>query len=509
MRVSHAELGALRHIPQRYDVVVVQFSDTQLPFISGRPESLGERLTFSTFNPATEELLAEVLQCRQEHIDQAVEAATAAQRTWSSMAPGARGECLWRWGDLIAENAKGLAGLDTANMGKPISDSLSMVAGATRTCHYWAGMCDKIWGQMLPVMPGYLSYTEREPLGVSGIILPWNVPVASFVARVAAAVACGNSVVVKPSEFSPLSALRLAELTAAAGMPDGLVNVLTGDGEVGAMLASHTGVQGISFTGSVATGRKVNEAAARSFKRTVLELGGKSPNIVFADANLEDALRGALWGVFQNCGQVCSAGTRLVLQRSISTAFVEALCEMVSKIRVGDPTDPEVQVGPIACQKQYDRVRHYMDLGRQEARIAVGGGRPGHLPGSGLYVEPTIFTHADSSSRIAQEEVFGPVLTVLTFDDEDEAIQLANDVDYGLAASVWTTDSARLLRVAERVTAGNIFCNTPRRLHPALPYGGFKNSGLGSATGDGAIEGNTRVRRITVRFDGAAPGWSL
>jgi acyl-CoA reductase-like NAD-dependent aldehyde dehydrogenase len=352
----------------------------------------------------------------------------------------------------------------------------------------------------------------RDPLGVSGVILPWNGPVQGFVGRVAAALACGNGVVVKPSEFSPLSALRLAQFTLAAGMPEGLVNVLTGDGRVGATLAAHPDVDGISFTGSVPTGRKVNQAAASTFKKVVLEMGGKSPNIVFADADLDQALRGTIWGVFYNTGQVCCAGTRLIIERSIASDFVARLKEKAGQVRVGDPMDPSVHIGPIVCKKQYDRVQSYLEIGRAEARVELGGGRPSSLPGdTGFYVEPTIFTEAIPSMRISREEIFGPVLTVLEFDDEEEALELANDVEYGLSANIWTQDSGRLLRMAERVEAGTVWCNTARLYDPALPFGGYKNSGLGNASGEGAIEGNTKLKRVSVRFDprAAAPGWNL
>ena len=288
--------------------------------------------------------------------------------------------------------------------------------------------------------------------------------------------------------------------------------MLTGDGRVGAMLTSHPGVDGVSFTGSVPTGRKVNEAAASTFKKVVLEMGGKSPSIVFADADIDGAVRGTLWGVFYNTGQVCCAGTRLVVERSVADEFVARLKEQASRVRVGDPMDPTVDVGPIVCRKQYDRVQSYLEIGRSEAHVELGGGRPSGVPGDGgFYVEPTIFTEAMPAMRISQEEIFGPVLTVLTFDDEEEALALANDVEYGLAAVIWTRDSGRLLRMAERVEAGTVWCNTARLYDPALPFGGYKNSGLGNASGVGAIEGNTKLKRVSIRFDDEAPtpGWNL
>ena len=484
----------------------------EYPFIAGHRDTSRSAETFETVNPATEEVISQVVQCGQRHVDDAVEAARVAQRTWWAMPPAGRGERIWRWGELLVEHSEELAKLDTIDMGKPIRDSLATTPVTAKLCRYYGGLADKIWGHMVPVTPGHLSYTRRDPLGVSGIILPWNGPVQAFVGRVTAALACGNGVVVKPSEFSPLSALRLAELTLAADMPEGLVNVLTGDGRVGAMLAAHPGVDGVSFTGSVPTGRKVNEAAASTFKKVILEMGGKSPNVVFADADLDEALRGTIWGVFYNTGQVCCAGTRLIVERGIARDFVARLKQKVSQVRVGDPMDPSVHIGPIVCRKQYDRVRSYLEVGRAEARVELGGGRPRGLPGEGgFYVEPTIFTQALPTMRISQEEIFGPVLTVLEFDDEEEALQLANGVDYGLSATIWTRDSARLLRMAERVEAGTVWCNTARLYDPALPFGGYKNSGLGNASGEGAIEGNTKLKRVSIRFDprAAAPGWNL
>jgi acyl-CoA reductase-like NAD-dependent aldehyde dehydrogenase len=484
----------------------------EYPFIAGRRDDSRATGTFDMVNPATEEVVGAVAVSDQQHVDEATAAATEAQRAWFALSASERGDRIWRWGDVIAEHRDELAKLDTIDIGKPIVDSASQVPGAVKLCRYWAGMADKIWGDVMPVTPGHLSYTHRDPLGVTGVILPWNGPIASFVGRVAAALGCGNGIIVKPSEFSPSSALRLAELTLAAGIPEGLVNVLTGGGEVGAMLSAQPGVGGISFTGSVPTGRRVNTAAASTFKKVVLEMGGKSPNIVFADADLDAALRGTVWGIFYNTGQVCCAGTRLLLERSIAPEFLRRLKEQAARVKVGDPLDPAVQMGPLVNRKQYDRVCDYLEVGRQEARVELGGGRPQGLGSdTGFYIEPTIFTEAESSMRISQEEIFGPVLTVMTFDSEDEALALAEDVDFGLAANLWTQDVSRMLRLAERIDAGTVWCNTARLYDPSLPFGGYKNSGLGNASGEGAIEGNTKLKRISIRFDTSkpGPGWNL
>jgi acyl-CoA reductase-like NAD-dependent aldehyde dehydrogenase len=479
----------------------------ELPFIGGRRDDSHTEDSYIAVNPATGEELAEVTVCGLQHVDDAVAAGREAQIEWATWAPHRRGDVLWKWGDLIVDHARELAELDTKNMGKPIRDTMADTPGQCRLPRYWAGMADKIWGDQVPVTPGHLSYTVRMPIGVYGVILPWNGPVPGFVGRVSSAVACGNAVIVKPSEWSPLSAGLLAELCVEAGMPPGLVNVLPGEGATGAALASHPGVDGLSFTGSVATGRKIAHAAADTFKKLVLEMGGKSPNIVFADADLDAAVRGTTWGIFYNSGQVCCAGTRLLVQRGIADEFVARLAQEAKKVRMGDPMDPANHIGPIVCEKQFDRVNSYIRIGREEgAKVVVGEPVPSCR---GYYVPPTIFSGVTSDMRIAQEEIFGPVLSVLTFEDEAEALEIANGVDYGLAAVIWTRDVGRMLRMADRVEAGTVWCNTMRLYDPALPFGGFKNSGLGNAYAEGAVEGATRTKRVSIRFDDsvAAPGW--
>jgi acyl-CoA reductase-like NAD-dependent aldehyde dehydrogenase len=375
---------------------------------------------------------------------------------------------------------------------------------------YWAGHVDRMLGDQIPAVPGHLSYTVREPLGVIGVILPWNGPLGSFCSRVAPALACGNAVVVKPSEWSPQSALRLASLLSEAGAPDGLVNVVPGAGATGAALTAHPGVHGITFTGSVPTGRAIARSAADTFKKVVLEMGGKSPNIVFDDADLDAALKGSVWGIFNNAGQVCVAGTRLLVQTSIASQFLERLQASAERVRVGDPTAATTQMGPLCCQQQFDRVTGYLDVARDEgARVLTGGATPQGTDPHGLFLQPTILTEIRSEMRVAREEIFGPILSVLTFDDEEHAVALANDTPYGLSANIWTRDNGRMLRMAQRVEAGTIWGNTMRLHHPALAFGGFKQSGLGGAYADGAIEGSTRLRRVSIRFDDSvrAPGW--
>lgn len=481
------------------------------PLIGGERDSRDSGEIFAVVNPATEERVASVVNADRAHVAAAVDAAWAAHRAWMAMPPNRRGELMWRWSELLTQAAPELAALDTACMGQPLADTRREAPGTIGRMRYWAGMTDKILGHEVPVVPGHLSYVKRDPLGVVGVITPWNGPISSFVNRVSAAIACGNAVVVKPSEFSPLSALRMAELATEAGLPPGLVNVVPGDGRTGALLTEHPGIEGISFTGSVATGRQVAAAAGRALKKTVLELGGKSPSIVFADADLEAALRGSIWGVFHNCGQACVASTRLLVQQSIADEFVARLVQRTRHIRVGDPTDEGVHLGPLVSRRQYEIVTGYLQVGRDEgASVAVGGGRPdAYASRPGYYVAPTVFTNVTSKMRIAQEEIFGPVLSVLTFETEQDAIALANDVEYGLSASIWTSDVNRMLRLADSLRAGTIWGNTARLLHPALPFGGFRSSGVGNASGEGAIEGNTRLKRVSLRYDAqaASHGW--
>jgi acyl-CoA reductase-like NAD-dependent aldehyde dehydrogenase len=481
-------------------------TDLVLPYVGGARSVPAGGETFEVVNPATGETVAEVAASDEAQVDAAVDAAHAAQREWARLAPEDRGALMWRWGELVRAEADELAAADTLTMGRPLRDSVRDAPGIANRIRYWAGMADKIVGRQIPIAPGHLSYTLREPLGVVGVIVPWNGPMGMFVGRTAVALACGNGIVAKPSEITPLSALRIAELTLEAGMPEGLVNVVTGDGKVGALVAAHPKIQGLSFTGSVETGRKVATLAAPTFKQVVLELGGKAPNIVFADADLGAAARGVVWGVFSNSGQACVATTRLLVERSVCDAVVGRLTELARGLKVGDPNDPTVHLGPLASERQYGRVSSYLDLAAVEARVVIGGGR---RDGPGFYVDPTVLVDVEPQARIAQEEIFGPVLAVIPFDGEDEALELANGVEYGLSANIWTRDVGRMLRLADALDAGTIWGNTARLLHPGLPFGGFKDSGLGNASGEGAIEGNTRLKRVSILYgaDTRGPEW--
>lgn len=434
-------------------------------------------------------------------VQETIEAAAVAQKTWASWAPERRSEVIWNLGTLVERHAEEIAMLDVQCTGKVLRDAVAETRRAARHARYWAGMADKIYGQQLADVPGRLSYSKREPLGVYGVILPWNAPAHSFMARSMPPLACGNSVIVKPSELSPLSALRICELAMEAGFPQGLLHVLVGDGSIGGVLSSHPRVAGISFTGSPGTGRRVLTAAAQTFKKVTLELGGKSPLIVFPDADLDSAARAAVIGIMTNAGQICAASSRLIVHESIADEFVADVAQRMERVVVGNPMDPQTQVGPIVCQRQFDAVQSYIQAGQEEgAKLVTGGHKPRGMENSpGLYVAPTLFDAHDRQLKITREEVFGPVLTVSRFETEQEAIDLANNTEYGLAAYVWTRDVARLIRVTDAIDAGVLHGNSTLVMDSGLPFGGFKGSGLGGAFGMDAVEGCTRTKRVTIR----------
>jgi acyl-CoA reductase-like NAD-dependent aldehyde dehydrogenase len=452
-------------------------------------------------SPIDGSIVASLPVASKHDIERAVQTAAVAQRRWVGITPEQRGVILWRFGTLVEQRADGLAKLDVSCTGKVLRDSLNDSRRGARHARYWAGMADKIYGQQLADVPGRLSYSKRDPLGVYAVVLPWNAPAHSFMARSMPAIACGNAVIVKPSELSPLSALLLSTLAHEAGMPEGLVQVLVGDGRVGADLCGHPGVAGISFTGSPGTGRKILAAAAPTFKKVTLELGGKSPIVVFPDADLDSAVRAAVTGIAYNAGQICAASSRLIVHESVADAFIAEVAERIGRIKIGDPFDPATHVGPIVCRRQYDAVQRHIRAGVDEgARLVTGGGRPRGLEDSpGLYLAPTLFDTGDKMSSVAREEVFGPVLVAMRFSTEADAVRLANDTDYGLAAYVWTSDAGRLIRMTDAIDAGVVMGNSPLVMDSGLPFGGFKGSGLGGAFGSDAIEGCTRTKRVTLR----------
>lgn len=453
-------------------------------------------------SPHSGETVCEVANMRGTEVNAAVERAAKAQRVWAGLPSERRSEMLWNWGSLVERHAEEIAHLDVKCTGKVIRDALPETRRAARHARYWAGMADKIYGQQLADVPGRLSYSIREALGVYAVIVPWNGPAHSFMARSTPSLACGNATIVKPSEFSPLSALRLVELALEAGIPEHVLQVLTGDGVTGGLLTAHPGVSGISFTGSPATGRKIMLAAADGFKKVTLELGGKSPIVVFSDADFDSAVRAAVMGILTNAGQICAASSRLIVERSIAERFVDEMRRRVANVRIGDPADPQTQLGPVVCRRQYDQIQQFIASGvHQGASLAVGGGRPESLKDHpGLFVAPTIFTGVKPDDDVASHEVFGPVLSVLEFDTEAEAVALANHSDYGLAAYVWTQDISRMLRMTEAIDAGIVHGNTTLVMDSGLPFGGFKNSGVGGAFGVDAIDGCTQTKRVTLRM---------
>jgi (Z)-2-((N-methylformamido)methylene)-5-hydroxybutyrolactone dehydrogenase len=458
-------------------------------YIDGRPEKPASGEYFDTDNPYTGEVWASIARGNATDVERAVAAATRALPVWNALKPADRGRLLLRLAELIEHNAEALAAAEVRDNGKLYTEMLPQVRMSADWYRYYAGLADKIEGSVIPTgKANMFTFTRHEPLGVVALITPWNSPLLLLSHKLATALAAGNVVVVKPSEFTSASTLEFAELFALAGIPQGVVNVVTGFGsEAGAALVAHPQIAKVAFTGSEAGGRKINEAAAREFKHVALEMGGKSPNIVFDDADLDAAAVGAIAGIFAASGQTCIAGSRLLLQRTIHDRFVDQLVEVAAGARIGDPMLASTHVGPVATQPQYEKVLQYIDIARREGARCVLGGEPYTGPGArgGRFVAPTIFTGVHNQMRIAREEVFGPVLSVIAFDTEEESFQIANDTPYGLAAGVWTSDIGRALRASERLQAGTVWVNTYRIGGASTPFGGYKHSGIGR---EGGIE---------------------
>lgn len=459
---------------------------------------------FDSYNPYTGEVWCRIAEGSAADVDRAVHAAHKAFSSgpWPQMTASQRGALLRKLGDLIARDAGRLAEVEVRDNGKLIAEMAGQLNYIPQWFYYFGGLADKVQGAVIPLdKKGYFNFTRQEALGVVAAITPWNSPLLLTAWKIAPALAAGCTVVLKPSEFTSASTLEFVRLVEEAGFPPGVVNVVTGFGkDVGTSLVEHSLVKKITFTGSDATGRAINQLAAKHFKHVSLELGGKSPNIVFEDANLEDAVNGAVAGIFAATGQTCIAGSRLLLQESIHDAFVEKLMALARSARMGNPMSQDTQVGPITTRQQYDKVLHYIDVAREGGAKLVMGGAPATRPecGAGWFIEPTIFSGVDNRMRIAQEEVFGPVLSIIRFRDEDEAVAIANDSLYGLGAGVWTRDIGRAFRMSERIQAGTVWVNTYRAVSYMSPFGGYKDSGLGRENGIDAIREYLQVKSVWI-----------
>ena len=478
-------------------------------YIDGKFVDAATGKWFDSYNPYTGKVWAQVAEGGAEDVDRAVKAAHRAftEGPWPQLTASQRGLLLHRLGELVARDAKRLAETEVLDNGKLIAEMQAQLNYVPQWYYYYGGLADKIQGAVIPLdKKGYFNFTRHEPLGVVAAITAWNSPLLLLAWKLAPALAAGCTAVVKPSEFTSASTLEFVQLTEEAGFPPGVVNVVTGFGrDVGSPLVSHPLVRKIAFTGSDATGRAINEAAAKSFKRVTLELGGKSPNIVFADAKLEDAVNGAVSGIFAATGQTCIAGSRLLLQERVHDQFMDKLLGIAKTARMGNPMSYDTQVGPITTRPQYEKVLGYIDIAKKEGAQLLMGGGPASRPecGEGWFVEPTVFAGVRNDMRIAQEEVFGPVLSVIKFDDEEQAAAIANDVRFGLGAGVWTNDIGRAIRMAERIQAGTVWVNTYRAVSYMSPFGGYKDSGLGRENGMDAIREYLQVKSVWINTGAA------
>ena len=480
-------------------------------FIDGRFVDAASGETLATLNPHDNSPIAEVAMAGRADVDLAVAAAERAFPTWSRLAAADRGRILLRLADLIEANAEELARLESLDTGHPLKDSRALDVPRTAACYrYFGGMADKFQGETIPVEAGFLNYTLREPVGVVGQVVPWNFPLMFTSWKMAPALAAGNTIVMKPAEITPLSSLRIAELMAEAGMPDGVVNVVPGLGAVaGQYIAEHERIAKVAFTGSTATGRRIVAASAGNLKKVQLELGGKGPNIVFDDANLAAAVNGSAWAIFHNQGQACIAGSRLMLHEKIADAFLDKFIPLANSIRLGNPLDAATEMGPLTSAQHRDRVLSYVAVAREQGGEVLAGGKPPAAAdlARGCYVEPTIVRARSSTDRVAQEEVFGPFVTVLTFKDDDEALAIANGSAYGLGSGLWTGNLQRAHRVARELHAGMVWVNSYKRVNPGSPFGGVGASGYGREMGFDAMREYTQVKSVWVNVDAHIPPW--
>ncbi len=456
--------------------------------------------TFDTINPTTETVLASVAEGDSADVDRAVKAARQAfdQGPWPRLNARDRGRLILKLAALLDENREELARLETLDTGKPIGETANVdIPQAIETFEYYAGWADKIHGETIPVSGNFLNYTLREPVGVVGQIIPWNFPLLMAAWKLGPALACGNTVILKPAEQTPLSALRLGELVCEAGFPDGVVNIIPGYGPTaGAAIAAHPGIDKVAFTGSTEVGRLIQQAAAGNLKRVSLELGGKSPNIIFADADLEAAAKGTMGAIFFNQGEVCCAGSRMFVEESIHDEFLDIFKGYAESVIIGDPLDKSTQMGAQVSEEQFSKILGYIDTGKSEgARVITGGQR---ARDRGYFIEPTIFDGVANDMTIAREEIFGPVVSTLTFKDLDEVVAKGNETDYGLAAGIWTRDLSKAHRVARALKAGTVWINTYNSFDVASPFGGYKQSGFGRELGVHALELYTETKSVWV-----------
>jgi betaine-aldehyde dehydrogenase len=466
--------------------------------------------TFEVRNPATDEPMATAPDAASEDVDRAVKAARKAfEGGWRDVTAQERGRILFRLADTVRRESKRLASLETLNSGKPLAESEFDITDAATCFEYYGGLATKLHGEVLNVPDNALSLAIREPVGVAAQVIPWNYPLLMAAWKLAPAICAGCAMVIKPAEQTPVTLLELARFFGESGLPNGVVNVVTGFGETaGAPLVAHPQVDKVAFTGSVEVGRSVMRAAADTLKKISLELGGKSPNIFFADADFEAAVDGALFGVFVNQGEVCSAGSRVLVQKPIYRKMLDAMVEKAKRIKLGPGTDPATKMGPLVSRAQMERVVRYQEIGKKEAKVAFGGGRPADAAlQRGYFVEPTIFYDVDNAATIAREEIFGPVMSVIPFEDEADALRIANDSPYGLAAAVWSRDIFKCLRVVKKLQAGIVWVNHMQPTYVEAPWGGYKMSGIGRELGPWGAEEYLQIKQVHINLNEQPIGW--
>jgi aldehyde dehydrogenase (NAD+) len=458
--------------------------------------------TFETLNPSNEEVLALVAEGDKADVDEAVKHARKAFETgpWATMNPHGRTRILLKIAELIEKNADELAELESLDNGKPIFESKNIdIPGAAETFRYYAGFATKIYGETNPSDPSIFNFTLREAVGVCGQIIPWNFPLLMASWKIAPALACGNVVILKPAEQTPLTAIRLGELILESGLPESVVQIITGFGPgAGSSIAEHPDIDKVAFTGSTEVGKMILQASTGNLKRVSLELGGKSPNIIFPDADMQQAAFGSMLGIFMNQGQVCCAGSRVFVQQNVYDEFTDSLSTLAKTITLGNQMDPNTKMGPLVSKEQHDRVKGYLKAGKDEGATAKTGGSAGNQE-RGYFIQPTVFTGVNNQMKIAREEIFGPVASAIPFKDENDAVFQGNDTSYGLAAAVWTKDLNRALSVTRKLKAGTVWVNTYNQIDPMSPFGGYKQSGFGRELGKYAIDLYTQVKSVYVK----------